>query len=111
LPSDLEQKLGIRPNSGSDYERGRRPLPSDVEQKLGLRPNSNTDQRSHERGGRSSGWQDFGAGARRSNDDGPRRYGYEERWSPQEACERQAYRQGLYGSELRRYMRWCLSRG
>lgn len=36
LPSDVEQKLGIRPNSGSWRGDAYRPLPSDVEQKLGI---------------------------------------------------------------------------
>jgi hypothetical protein len=52
LPSEIEERLGVRPNSlnrESDRRRYDRALPSDVEQRLGLRPNGEGERRRYRR--------------------------------------------------------------
>jgi hypothetical protein len=80
LPSELEQRLGIRPNSANpEYRRGRG-VPSDFEQRRGYR---------------------------RGYGDG---YGGGYRGEGAERCEGLAYRRGLVGREFRRFVRYCMER-
>ena len=74
LPSDVEERFGLRPNQN---------LPSDVEQHLLRQYRYEQRQESYE------------SRARRR----------------QAACERRAYREGIYGYEVRQFMRWCMSGG
>ena|SRR5829696_1170989 len=74
LPSDVEERFGLRPNQH---------LPSDLEQRLLREYRYERRQESYE------------SRARRR----------------QAACERQAYREGIYGYEVRQFMRWCMSGG
>jgi hypothetical protein len=73
LPSDVEEKFGLRPNQ---------PLPRHVRQDL------LQEYRYHRRR------EALESRARRRH----------------AACERQAYREGIYGYEVRQFMRWCMSR-
>ena len=91
LPSDVEDKLGLRKNASpaeveralSDFSRSGRRLPPDTERKLQI-------------------W------LRQQRAGGPGR-DYNE-GDLQDRCERRAERRGLRGSEFRQYVRWCLER-
>jgi hypothetical protein len=84
LPSDIEQRMGIRPNSANRDRRGG--VPSDWE------------QRGYRRGGVPSNWEQHGYRA------GPR---FSDR---RHYCEQRALRRGLDGWEFRRYVRYCVER-
>jgi hypothetical protein len=111
LPSDVEQKLGLRKNASpaeveralSDYQRSGRRLPSDTEQKLRI-------WLSQQRAGPGRPG-DFSGPPRRYDRDYDRRSyerGYEDL---RDRCERRAERRGLDGRDFRRYVRDCLDRG
>ena len=96
LPSDVEQRMGIRPNSGNRDRRGG--VPSDWEQRnrRGGVP-SDWEQRSR-RGGVPSDWEQHGYRA------GPR---FSDR---RHSCEQRALRRGLDGREFRRFVHYCMDR-
>jgi hypothetical protein len=76
-----------------------RDLPSAVEDRFGLRPNQNLPSDLEQRLLRQYRYEQ-------------RQESYESRARRrQAACERQAYREGIYGYEVRQFMRWCMSRG
>jgi hypothetical protein len=92
VPSDVEDKLGLRKNASpaeveralSDFSRSGRRLPPDTERKLQI-------------------WfrqQRAGGGSGRGYNEGDLR----------DRCERRAERRGLRGYEFRQYVRSCLER-
>jgi hypothetical protein len=83
LPSDVEQRMGIRPNSANRDRRGG--VPSDWEQH-------------GRRGGVPSDWEQHGYRA------GPR---FSDR---RHYCEQRALRRGLDGREFQRFVRYCVDR-
>jgi hypothetical protein len=92
VPSDVEQRRGIRPNSARRDDRGG--VPSDWEQ--------------HRGGGVPSDWEQHGYG-RRNVPSNVEQHGYRS-GDRRSYCEQRGLRRGLDGREFRRFVRDCMDR-